>query len=272
MKTPLITSTEVLGNVTRNMLRPGYFGEMKRKLFLRLKDRNNADEPAQATAWCKEESESAQDWGMSVNAKLWKEAQSFTKAQIPHIESKVKELKDTGVDVGSDLGGGGNYTLLYFLTRLNKPEYVVETGVAAGFSSRAILAALAKNGSGKLFSSDFPCFRLDNPEQYIGALVEDELRENWTFLTKGDRANIPKLVAECGPIELFHYDSDKTRDGRNFALDQIAPKLTNKSIIIFDDIHNNMHFADYVKEHKSNYKVFPFERKWVGVILPNENK
>lgn len=268
MTTPLIASTEALRNVARNMLRPGYFGEMKRKLFLRVKDRDYADEVVQATNWCKEKSESAEKWGKSLDAKLWKEAEGFAKNQSPQVEKKLQELRDVGVD----MGGGGHYTLLYFYIRLNKPEYVVETGVAAGFSSRAILVALSKNGSGQLLSSDFPCFRLDNPEQYIGALVEDELRENWTLLTKGDRVNIPKIVEQCGPIELFHYDSDKSRDGRNFVLDQIAPKLTNKSIIIIDDIHNNMHFADYVEANKLNYKVFPFERKWVGLILPSESK
>ena len=55
------------------------------------------------------------------------------------------------------LGGGGNFILLYFLTRkFNK--VVVETGVAAGWSSLAILGAFEKNGEGKLYSSDFPYF------------------------------------------------------------------------------------------------------------------
>jgi hypothetical protein len=35
----------------------------------------------------------------------------------------------------------------------------------AGFSSSAILTALKENGEGILYSSDFPYFRIKNPEK-----------------------------------------------------------------------------------------------------------
>ena len=49
------------------------------------------------------------------------------------------------------LGGGGNYILLYFLIIKFKPQNVVETGVAAGWSSLFILRALKKNGKVTFF-------------------------------------------------------------------------------------------------------------------------
>ena len=98
-----------------------------------------------------------------------------------------------------DLGGGGNSPLLYFLVRSMRPRIVVETGVAAGFSSSAILTALKENGEGILYSSDFPYFRIKNPEKYIGLLVDEELKGNWTCLKQGDRFNLPEIFVEHRP-------------------------------------------------------------------------
>lgn len=51
------------------------------------------------------------------------------KKDITEIESKAN-LQIQNLDI--NLGGGGNYLLLYFLVRKFKPLNVVETGVAAG--------------------------------------------------------------------------------------------------------------------------------------------
>ena len=74
-----------------------------------------------------------------------------------------------------DLGGGGAYNIIYFLTRLIKPKIIFETGVGAGYSTYAFLTAIKENNLGTLYSSDFPYFRLNKPERYIGFLVTDDL-------------------------------------------------------------------------------------------------
>ena len=60
---------------------------------------------------------------------------------------------------------GGNYAveILYFIARISKPKNILETGVAAGYSSYTFLKAIKKNKVGTLYSSDFPYFRLKNP-------------------------------------------------------------------------------------------------------------
>jgi predicted O-methyltransferase YrrM len=70
--------------------------------------------------------------------------------------------------ISHSLGGGGAYSLIYFHCRILKPKIAVETGVANGWSSFAILESLRKNGQGKLYLSDFPYFKLKDPEQFIG--------------------------------------------------------------------------------------------------------
>ena len=110
----------------------------------------------------------------------------------------------------------------------------METGVAAGWTSLAILRAL-KNGEGYLYSSDFPYFRLKNPEKYVGCLARDETnKENWFLDIRGDDIALPeisrKLNNNC--IDLFHYDSDKSYSEKNSAM-KFLNKNFQKSLLLF---------------------------------------
>ena len=166
------------------------------------------------------------------------------------------------------LGGRGNFILLYFLIRKFKLHNIVETGVAAGWSSLAILRALKKNGNGHLYSSDFPYFRLENPEKFIGYLAKNEInKNNWFLDIRGDDKALPEITKQIGNknIDLFHYDSDKSYSGRSNALKLIGSKLSFKTIIIFDDIQNNLHFKDYVEKNNLNFHVIEFDGKFVGI-------
>ena len=66
-------------------------------------------------------------------------------------------------------------------------------------------------------------------------------------------------------IDLFHYDSDKSYSGRANALKSISSKISSKTIIIFDDIQNNLHFKDFVEDHKKDFYVFEFDGKFTGI-------
>jgi len=189
-----------------------------------------------------------------------------------HIKSEIKTIQEESKKKLSELkiplGGGGNYLLLYFLTRKLKPLNVVETGVAAGWSSLVILRALKKNGIGRLFSSDFPYIRLKNPEQYIGFLAQNETnKDSWFLDIRGDDIALPEIVKklEKKQIDLFHYDSDKSYSGRVNALKNLEPNFTPETVIIFDDIQDNLQFRDYVYQNKKNFYVLKFEEKYVGI-------
>lgn len=248
-----------LWSVARNAVRPGYGGEMLRKLWLRWAERGETDRDA-IIAWCREEQIDAPAWARAIDAELWDEAEAFAEDQQARAFRKSEEL-------GIRVGGAGFYALLYFLTRLVAPKVVVETGVAFGFSSRAFLAALARNrgGGGKLYSSDFPYFRMANPERLIGCLVEPELRLRWRLLIGSDRRNLRRIAEEAGPIDLLHYDSDKTRAGRAFALRTLGPRLADGASILFDDIQDNGHFRDLVRQRGNPYRIFEFGGKWIGL-------
>ncbi|MDB9776688.1 class I SAM-dependent methyltransferase [Alphaproteobacteria bacterium] len=197
---------------------------------------------------------------LEIDSKLHVEAKDY------YIKLKTNSHK-TLSSIPYRLGGGGAYNLIYFLIRLYQPEVVVESGVAAGFSSNSILTAIKKNKKGFLFSSDFPYFRIPDPEKYIGILVEESLKMNWKLFIEGDIFNLPKIRKEISKIDFIHYDSDKSYSGRSFFFSSLKDLITSKTVILIDDIQDNSFFYDYLHQHKSRkHKVFKFENKFVGLI------
>lgn len=249
--------------ILRNAFRPGYCTTMADKVLTRIADRKHAGTRHAAAAWAAERAEPSASFAARVDPALWEEARRFTAHLEQIAAARLGALREQGVV----LGGGGDYGLMYFLTRRLRPRVVVETGVAAGFSSQAFLQALADNGgAGRLWSSDFPYFRLANPEQYVGLLVDDALRSSWQLYLRGDRANLRRIVAEVDHIDLFHYDSDKSYRGRSFALSRVQPRLSVRSHVVFDDIDDNSHFRDLVERTGAPYRVFGFGNKYLGLI------
>lgn len=157
--------------------------------------------------------------------------------------------------------------MLNFITRYMEPDCIVETGVAAGFSSYSFLSAIKANGRGKLYSSDFPYFRIPNPESYIGVIVEESLKDNWSLCIDGDEICLPKIVRSVNKVDIFHYDSDKSYSGRKFAFSVISKVLSRDGIILMDDIQDNSFFYDYVEDNNpESWCVFEFQGKYVGMI------
>ena len=210
--------------------------------------------------WIKSNCRDYIEFFKNIDANLWEESLQYTGAFKLKAEGALSKIN-------YNLGGGGIYPILYFITKLTKPKCIIETGVAAGFSSQMFLKAIQENGQGILYSSDLAYFRLKDPGQYIGFLVESELKKNWKLFTEGDKINIANIKKEVSSIDIFHYDSDKSYNGRVFALKQLGSLFHAGTVIIFDDIQDNSHFHDYVQEKKiKEYYIFKFENKYVGII------
>jgi hypothetical protein len=65
------------------------------------------------------------------------------------------------------MGGAGDIDLIYAAVILSGSTRAVETGVAYGWSSLAILAALENLGKGRLISVDMPYPKIGN-EEFVG--------------------------------------------------------------------------------------------------------
>ena len=249
-------------NVARAALAGG-FPVMARKVMRRVFPMRGQLTDSENRAWLAQHATSFDAWACARDAALHAEAQTFAAGLRADGERIL-----AGIPYA--LGGGGHYAALYFLARLCRPQVAMETGVAAGFASAAILTALEANGDGgRLFSSDFPYFRLPNPERYIGILVPERLRARWTCMLRGDEVNVPRSLAASGPIALFHYDSDKTYEGRHRTWLAVRERLAPGASVLFDDIQDNSHFHDEVVPHYPGaWTVWPFEGKYVGCAGP----
>ena len=245
-------------NILINFFKENYFLVIVKKIFKKFEKNTSVE----AKKWAVENNKwSIEEFFCSVDAPLYDEIKIEIKSIQEFAQNKISKLT-------VPLGGGGNYILLYFLIRKFKLLNIVETGVAAGWTSLAILRALKKNGKGFLYSSDFPYFRLKNPEKYIGYLAKDESnKDNWFLDIRGDDIALPEIVKKLdnNTIDLFHYDSDKSYSGRVNALRILSSKINSKTIIIFDDIQNNLHFKEFVKKSSKDFSVYEFEGKFIGI-------
>ncbi|MEZ5813725.1 MAG: class I SAM-dependent methyltransferase [Alphaproteobacteria bacterium] len=248
-------------NIAANSLKGRNFTVMTGKVMRRFSERGNESQKQTITAWCKQHQEPLEPFLKNLDPALFEE----TEKTCTQIKQKAQQKLSA---LGMDLGGGGNYPLLYFFTRYLKPQNILETGVAAGWSSQAILTALKTNDqNAHLYSSDFPYFRYKNPEKLVGYIVDDSLKTNWTLMIDGDENNIPALLKALKPgkIDLFHYDSDKSYAGRENAYKAVQPALNKNALIIYDDIQDNAHFMDWVAKENRPFKVFEFEGKYIGL-------
>jgi len=166
---------------------------------------------------------------------------------------------------GAKMGGPGDLNLLYAATKLSGSNRVVETGVAYGWSSLAILAALEDRAEARLVSVDMPYPKMNN-EPWVGIVVPSPMRTNWELMREPDRRGLEKAIARFGGrIDLCHYDSDKSYWGRTYAYPLLWRALVPGGVFISDDIQDNMAFAEFVEKRELTFAVTEYEGKFVGI-------
>jgi len=147
--------------------------------------------------------------------------------------------------------GGGQYilNLTGSLVLLRRPSVVLETGVAMGFTTAVILAAMEDNNAGALHSIDLPPLQVD-AASFVGRVVPDELRERWTLHVGPSRSLLPGLARKLAPIDLFVHDSDHSYAGQYEEYRQAWPHLACGACLISDDVSNSafIEFAAQVGE------------------------
>ena len=250
-------------NILINFSRKKYFFQMLNKIFLMFFDKKPQFSEKENLKKINNLKISAQNFLKNIDENLYNEAITET--------DKIIENADKITEKYENIKFGGNYALEvhYFLTRFYKPKIILETGVAAGYSSYTFLEAITKNNLGKLFSSDFPYFRLKNPEQYIGIVVPNKFKENWNLEILGDEKNFDKFSKKFDEIDLLFYDSDKRYLSKKNFFNKINNYILKNTIIIVDDLHNDSFFFEYIEEKKiKNWYILESKRGHiVGLIL-----
>ena len=184
---------------------------------------------------------------------------AFEEKIAPAFISNAFELaKESKVQ----MGGPGDLDLLFAASKLSGAKKLLETGVAYGWSSLALLASIQNDYYGKLISIDMPYPKMNN-EKFVGIVVDKSLRNKWELIREPDRYGIVKAINNFdGEIDLCHYDSDKSYYGRKYAYNILWSALK-------DDIQDNMYFKEFVEEKNVQFSVIKSAEKYVGIMCKN---
>ena len=141
-----------------------------------------------------------------------------------------------------------NIIMLYYLTKVHRPENVVETGVWTGKTSWAILRALGENYEGRLYSIDLGTKDIDGqrlPVAEIGGLIPQELRSLWTLLIGDSKDILPKVVFDLSHVDLFYHDSNHAYEHMTFEFETVWKRLRTGGLLCSDDTDRNSAFQDF---------------------------
>jgi hypothetical protein len=164
----------------------------------------------------------------------------------------ISELEEKGVRAGPQSfkgwndGDAGFVRAIWCLVRHLRPRNVIETGVAHGVTSRFILEALEKNGSGHLWSIDRPPMEPELKKE-TGIAVGNRFQQRWSYITGSSRRHLPGLISRIGEIDLFVHDSLHSERNVRFEMDRAWANLRPGGAIVVDDIDANRGFHSFVQ-------------------------
>ena len=166
----------------------------------------------------------------------------------------------------AEMGGGGDLDVLHYLVEHVQAMHVIETGVAYGWSSLAILLSLRNRPDARLISVDMPYVRRGT-EDFVGCVVPETLHPHWTLIRLPDREGLPSAIATLGTVDLCHYDSDKSYVGRVWAYPTIWDGLRPGGYLISDDIEDNVAFSEFATRVGEEPVIVSQGGRYVGILM-----
>ena len=235
-----------------------------RRLFTRataLNDKRLAEERAIANTWCAERAVEIGDLSPLLPFSFVAVSLAETFSQLLHV------ARERLATCPIEFGGAGHLDLLYSLAQAVDARRVVETGVGFGWSSLALLLAIAdRNDHSLLCSVDFP-YISEWSTNWIGAAVPRELRGRWRLFRMADRQGLPRALRQARPVDLAHYDSDKSPQGRLFGYGTIWDSLRIGGILVSDDVGDNLAFKRFAEHVGRTPIVVRWNNKYQGLLV-----
>lgn len=169
---------------------------------------------------------------------------AYLTVEFDELSSLIESnMKDFGKGYPEDFRvGASSARSLYFLIRLVKPEYVLETGVANGISTLIIVKALVKNGTGKLYSIDV--------RDDVGPRLRRAESKHWELLVLrrgvlGD--NLARLFSEIPNFDIFLHDSNHSYMWQRKEYRLALSHMRAGGLLLSDDINTSWAFHELVK-------------------------
>jgi len=168
-------------------------------------------------------------------------------------EDAQERLREHGLGAGRGAYGGwddGDQALaraVWCMTAHVHAQRVLETGVARGITSRAVLERLARDGEGALWSIDLPALNHEGWAGELGLAVPDELRARWTLVEGSSRQRLEGLLRELGALDVFVHDSLHSERNMRFELERVWPAVRAGGGVVVDDVHQNAGFHTWLE-------------------------
>jgi len=153
------------------------------------------------------------------------------------------------------------FSLLYSFIRSSKAKTVVETGVANGFTTNAVMRALEENNNfGTLYSFDvLP----ETQSAYTGS-------GNWNFNLLNVRKahkQLVEVVSKLPKVDLWIHDSNHGFRWQKFEYLLALERLNQGGILVSDDIDASPAWCELAKTHfRKSYIIFD-SRKFIGIAF-----
>mgnify|MGYP006430643101 CR=1 FL=1 len=147
--------------------------------------------------------------------------------------------------------------LIYCIIRATSPKTVIETGVLHGMTSAFMLEALSRNESGNLYSIDLPSYPNQGPANKDGFdavlppgkepgwMVPERLKSRWELIIGKSLEKLPDLISKVKTVDLFLHDSEHTYDTMWKEMGYAWEALSDKGVLICDNVDNNTSFFDF---------------------------
>ena len=235
-------------------VKKGYFKQLFNLVIKNAKD--NTREAS--TLWCKSISISEENALKALNIPI-KNISSEHPELINYANLKQDECPHK-------MGGPASLKVLYSIISAIQPKHSIETGVAYGWSTLAILLGNMNNVESKLWSIDMPYPFLGNAS-FVGCVVHPSFKDTWRLIRKPDIKALPIAIAESETIDFCHYDSDKTYKGRMRSYGLLWKQLNVGGCFMSDDINDNIAFKDFCEQIGKTPIVFKTKNKFAGILI-----
>ena len=208
---------------------------------------------------------------------ITKDSQSFLEKLLPEIDSeqiqKALEEGQACLTEDSDLtelsfpknwNSGMNLKLIVFsLTRLLRPSFVMETGTANGASANAWAAALRMNNHGSLTSVDVTSSKAPLLKPENRSFVDLEISDG-TTKSLGMILNSKSYLVKDKPA-IFLHDSDHSYFGQYG--EYLVADESDFEILLSDDVDSSLAFLDFTASRSVGVVMIDGQKMIGGVRL-----
>lgn len=189
--------------------------------------------------------EATPDWRAALRERIGVDAGMPGHESLLAIEAIEKEFaasEATAALVGHD-ADPAFLEAVWCAAHDRRPARIVETGVARGLTTRAILSACRENDF-HLWSIDLPPILEPNSTRYARNVAR-AAGDRWTYLRGASRRLLPRLLPRIQPIDLFIHDSSHTYRNTLFELTCAWSALAADGILLADDVDTSSALRDF---------------------------